>query len=268
MLPFSFKEYIQALSKAAGAPPDLGRVYKRYITESSFPFALELSGNTQNIKDYLGGIYSTIVLKDIINRANIGDSMMLESIINFMFYNIGNLTSTTNIANTMKSAGRAIAVHTVENYIAALLNSYIFYRVGRYDIKGKQYLKTGDKYYAADLGLRHWLLGEKAGAWGSVLENIVYLQLRRMGYAISVGKIGDKEIDFVAQEPSGATEYYQVALSVRDDATRERELAPLNAVKDHNAKYLLTLDDDPLTSYNGIRQIYALDWLLGQSPRV
>jgi predicted AAA+ superfamily ATPase len=162
----------------------------------------------------------------------------------------------------MRSARRPVSVHTVERYLSALQDSYILYRAGRYDIAGKQHLQTGDKYYIADIGLRYYLLGSKNVNLGSILENIVYLELLRRGYRVHVGKIGSREIDFIAESSSGLTEYYQVALTVRDPATLERELTPLNDIRDHNAKFLLTLDDDPLMTHNGIRQINALDWLI------
>jgi predicted AAA+ superfamily ATPase len=135
------------------------------------------------------------------NRKKIADPLMLESVIRFMFFNIGNLTSCTNIANTMKSEGRPISVHTVESYLSALTDCFILYRAGRYDVKGKQFLRSGDKYYAADLGLRYYLLGGRNANMGSVLENIVYLELLRRGGRVYVGKSGSSEIDFVVEHP-------------------------------------------------------------------
>jgi len=186
---------------------------------------------------------------------------MLESLVRFLFDNIGCETSTKKIADSMTSAGRKISVHTVENYISALLDSFILYRAGRFDIKGKQHLKTGSKYYLVDLGLRYYLLGSHIGDEGRVLENIVFLELRRRGYEITFGKIGNNEVDFIAVK-DGNPVYYQVALTVREQSTLERELRPFNNINDHNPKILLTLDDDPPASHNGIRRINALDWLL------
>lgn len=258
MLPLSFKEFVTALNSIE----NLSRKYTRYITESSFPQVLEFEGDQDKIREYLGGIYNTIILKDIIARKKIADYMMLDSLVRFMFNNIGNMTSTNNIANTMKSQGRAITVHTVERYISALTDSYILYRIGRYDVKGKQYLKTGDKYFLADIGLRYYLLGKKNADFGYILENIVYLELLRRGNKIFTGKVGNNEIDFITETKDGLTEYYQVALTVREEKTLKRELLPLESIKDHNTKYLLTLDEDPQVSHNGIKQINALDWLM------
>ena len=180
-----------------------------------------------------------------------------------MFDNIGNLCSTKKIADTMASRGRKISVHTVESYLTALTDCFILYQIGRYDVKGKQYLKTGDKYYAADIGLRYALLGTKKADMGHILENVVFLELARRGYEIYIGKVGNAEVDFIAIGEEGE-EYYQVAYTVidTDGETLRRELAPLEAINDHNPKYLLTMDNTPLTSHNGIKQINVLNWLL------
>ena len=255
MLPLSFKEYRLAL-------PDenIDRLYQKYISRGSFPYTLKLE-DVDDIDMYIKGIYDSIVLKDIMARKNFQDMQMLQSIINFMLDNIGNLYSTNKIADTMTSNGRKISVHTVESYLTALTESFILYKATRYDVKGKQYLKTGDKYYVADLGLRYFLLGRKEQGRGHILENVVYLELLRRGYDVYIGKVDDCEVDFVAINSKGI-EYYQVSETVRDENTLSRELRPLDMIKDHYPKYLLTMDLDPETSYNGIRKINVLDWLL------
>ena len=186
---------------------------------------------------------------------------MLQSVVEFIFDNIGNLCSSTKIANAMTSSGRKISVPTVESYLSALADSFIVYKVGRYDVKGKQYLATGSKYYVADIGLRYFLLGTRRTDMGYILENIVYLELLRRGYEVYVGKVGDAEVDFIAINEEGEL-YYQVSQTVMEEETLKRELASLEAIKDHNPKYLLTMDYTPLTSYNGIKQINALKWLM------
>lgn len=258
MLPLSFKEYISAL----GDETDLQMKYQRYIQNGSFPYILQLS-RRRDINAYLEGIYTSIVLKDIVARHRISDAGMLDRVIRFMFDNIGNICSATNIANTMTSNGRKISAPTVENYLSALVDSFVLYRVGRYDVKGKQYLATGSKYYLSDIGLRYYLLGSKQVDMGHILENIIYLELLRRGYKIHIGKVGTTEVDFVAINDEGE-EYYQVAYTVNDaeGKTLARELAPLESIKDHNPKYLITMDFVPLTSHNGIKQINALEWLL------
>lgn len=255
MLPLSFKEYISHVGEN-----DLIIKYNKYITESSFPYALDLESNKEK-RAYLDGIFNTIILKDIAQRKKISDISMLEDITKFMFDSVGNLCSATKIANTMSSKGRKISVPTVESYLNALIEAFVLYKVERYDIKGKQYLSSGAKYYLSDIGLRYYLLGSKKADDGHVLENIVYLELLRRGYDVYVGKTDEKEVDFVAVNEKGE-EYYQVSYSVINEETLQRELKPLNSIHDHNPKYLLTMDFTPYTSHNGIKQINVLDWLL------
>lgn len=257
MLPLSFTEYISYFPDKT----DINRRYRDYLVNSSFPYALELQGNKALINDYLRGIYNTVVLKDIVARRNISDVFMLESVIRFMFDNIGSIVSIKKISDTMTSQGRKISTHTVENYLSALCDSYILNKVSRFDIKGKQYLKTGEKYYITDIGLRYMLLGTKVTDYGHILENVVYLELLRRGYEVFIGKVAQTEVDFIATK-SGNTEYYQVALSVSNSQTLERELRPLDSISDHNPKYVLTMDEVPEISYKGIKQINAIDWLL------
>ncbi|MDR0764762.1 MAG: ATP-binding protein [Synergistaceae bacterium] len=262
MLPLSFREYISA----SGGRSDLASKYRDYLENSSFPYALELTAR-HDIRAYLGGVYDSIILKDIVARKKIADVNQLDNVIRFLFDNIGNLTSATNIANAMKSAGRKISVHTVDNYLEALTESFILYKAARYDVKGKQYLVTGAKYYIADIGLRYCLLGSKHADAGHILENIVYLELLRRGYEVRVGKIGAAEVDFIAIGED-SEKYYQIAYTVEGNARKdgmtilEKELAPLNAIRDHNPKFLLTMDFTPNASHNGIKRINALDWLL------
>jgi Predicted ATPase (AAA+ superfamily) len=255
MMPLSFKEYISAVGDN-----DLITKYNNYITNSSFPYVLELV-TKKEIQAYLDGVYNSVVLKDIVAHKKIADVSMLDSVIKFIFDNIGNVTSSTNIANTATSKGRKMSVHTVENYLSALIDSFMIYRVERYDIKGKQYLGSGHKYYVSDLGFRQYLLGDKKVDFGHILENVVYLELKRRGYEVYIGKIDDVEVDFIAIGDDG-TEYYQVAYTAIEESILERELNPLDSIKDHNPKYLLTMDVVPKVSHNGIKQINVLEWLL------
>ncbi len=256
MQPLSFKEYVSAYPNSSNMPA----LYMSYLQNSSFPGTLELE-RKKDISTYLEGIYNTILLKDIVTRKKVSDPSMLQSVVEFIFDNIGNICSSTKIANAMTSSGRKISVPTVESYLAALADSFIIYKVGRYDIRGKQYLTTGSKYYVADIGLRYFLLGTRHTDIGHILENIVYLELLRRGYEVYVGKVGDAEVDFMAINAEGES-YYQVSQTVMEAQTLTRELSSLDAIKDHNPKYLLTMDYTPLTSYNGIKQLNALDWLL------
>lgn len=257
MLPLSFTEYASAFPKQTSKE----ELYRNYVFNSSFPYTVQLN-NRRNILEYLDGLFNTVVLNDIVERKNIQDPGMLKSVIRFMFDNIGNTCSAKKIADAMTSTGRKISNHTVENYLEGITESLLMYQVGRYDIKGKEHLRLLDKYYLADVGLRYYLLGVQNVDMGRILENIVYLELIRRGYQICVGKSRAGEVDFVAENYAGDTEYFQVSWSVREKETLKRELMPLNAIPDHNTKTLLTMDLDPPISHNGIRQEYALDWLL------
>ena len=257
MLPLSFEEYISYRSES-----DLQQKYVDYITKSSFPYALNLE-TTKEVRAYLDGIYNTILIKDIAKRKKISDISALDSVVRFMFDNIGNLCSSTKIANAMTSNGRNIIVPTVESYLSALMEAFVLYKANRYDIKGKQQLSSGAKYYVADIGLRYYLLGSKKADQEHILENIVYLELLRRGYEVYIGKVDTSEVDFIAINEKGE-EYYQVAYTVMDEKVLERELKSIENIKDHNPKYLLTMDFTPYTSYNGIKQINVLNWLLNK----
>ena len=257
MLPLSFAEFVES----TGNELELSKKYVDYVTNSSFPYTAELRDNPAVITDYLQGIYNTIVLKDVLQRKNIGDAMMLESVLSFMLDNIGNTLSTKKIADTMTSSGRKIDVKTVEKYLSALQESFILYRAGRYNVKGKQLLKTMEKYYLVDVALRRVMLGRQGVDVGHLLENVVYLELLRHNQHVFIGKTGDLEIDFVTINDE-QTSYYQVSATVRNVDTLERELAPLKNIKDHNPKWLLTLDEDPDANYDGIRKVNVLNWLL------
>ena len=258
MLPLSFREYVES----TGNMNDRGIKYAEYLQNSSFPYALELKNQPAQIREYLEGIYNTIVVKDIVSRKKITDTMMLKSVLRFVFDNIGSPLSSKKIADTMTSEGRKIDVRMVERYLEAFSESYIIYQAKRYNIKGKQYLKTLEKYYIVDIGMRYMLLGNRQADAGHVLENIVYLELLRRGYEVYVGKIDTFEVDFVAQK-SNEMIYYQVALSVHDEKTLQRELRPLQAIRDHYPKIILTMDEEPEEQYDGIRRLNARDWLLG-----
>lgn len=258
MLPLSFREYMES----TGSMNDRGIKYAEYLQNSSFPYTLELKNQPNEIREYLEGIYNTIVVKDIVNRKKITDTMMLKSVLQFIFDNIGNPLSSKKIADTMTSAGRKIDTRTIEKYLEAFRESYIIYQTKRYDIKGKQYLKTLEKYYIVDIGMRYMLLGSRQADAGHILENVVYLELLRRGYDVHVGKIGTFEVDFVAKNSRG-TIYYQVALTTHDESTLQRELHPLQVIRDHYPKIILTMDEEPEEQYDGIRRINARDWLLG-----
>lgn len=257
MLPLSFTEFVQATKQEN----QLSQAYRQYVETSSFPYVIELLQTPDEINSYLEGIYNTILVKDIIDRKKIADTLVLKSVSQFLFDNIGLELSSKRIADTLTSNGRKSDSKTIEKYITSLEESFIVYKASRYNIKGKEYLKSLEKYYVSDIGLRNFMLGKKAMDVGHILENIVYLELIRRGYEVYVGKVDDMEIDFVAQNTQGNT-YIQVSASVRDENTLARELKPLKAVRDNYPKILLTLDDDPDGDYDGIIRKNALDWLM------
>ena len=256
MLPLSFKEYVVATE----ATDNISKAYTEYITRSSFPYSLELDTPSE-VSDYLNGVYSTIVVKDIMSRKRLPDVMMLESVIRFTADNIGNILSTKRIADIMTADGRKIDQKMVERYLSALCETFFVYEAKRYNIKGKQLLKTLGKYYLVDLGLRRMLLGSRSFDAGRILENIVYLELLHRQKKVYIGKVDDLEVDFVAIDADGIT-YYQVAATVRDEKTLKRELASLQQIKDHYPKFILTLDDDPTADYDGIKRVNALEWMM------
>jgi len=255
VLPLSFKEYKDYLNVEGDE-----KLYLKYVNNSSFPYALKLDSEDE-IDAYLDSIYNTIIVKDIVTRKKIADTNMLKSVTEFLFSSIGSAMSVKKIADTMTSKGRSISVHTVDSYLESLTESFIFNKVSRYDIKGKQYLETNEKYYATDVTMRYALLGRKNLDVGHILENVVYLELIRRGYKVYIGKVDDNEVDFVVENKDGRT-YFQVAYTTRDENTLLRELTPLQKINDHYPKYILTMDLDPKTDYDGIVKMNVLDWLL------
>lgn len=254
ILPFSFAEYYALIGG------DRREAWNTYFVNGGFPYTAYIEEEDIR-RDYLQGIYHTVLLKDIVERKRIQDVTLLESAVRFLFDNVGNVVSAKKIADSLTSYGRKTTSATVENYIRALEESFILYRAGRYDIKGKQYLKSLEKYYLVDQGLRGLLFGNSGRDIGHILENIVYLELLRRGYQVSVGKVGSHEIDFVAGKGDDRI-YYQVAASILDEQTYEREITPLKMVKNHYPKYIVTMDEVPMGE-DGIRQINVIDFLLG-----
>lgn len=256
MLPLSFKEFISEKNNI-----NLQEEYSKYIEFGSFPYISQLENNSIIIEDYLKNILDSIIVKDIMLRYKIADIEEFNKVMKFMFDNIGNTTSIKKISDTLKTFGYKTAQQTIEKYINALKESFVLYSASRYDIKGKQYLQTGEKYYIIDSGLRYALFGKKNEDYGHILENIVYLELLRRGYNVFVGKNDNMEVDFIAINDNG-TEYYQVSQTVLNEDTLKRELTPLENIKDHYPKYLLTLDVLPDADYNGIKRINVLNWLI------
>ncbi len=255
ILPFSFKEFLE--SKQDKSRPDV--IFNEYLHFGGMPGIVSSPEilHTQYTKD----IFESIIEKDIMFRHKWHKNNHFERVVKFMLNSIGSQISANNIANVLKANKIAVSKNTIENYIEALTQSYLFYKCPRYDIKGKNILSTGEKYYVADLGFKRVLLGNENTDYGHNLENIVYLELLRRSDRLYIGKAYEKEVDFVQIDKNGYKNYFQVAWTTMDSKTLERELAPLNAIRDSNAKYLLTMDIFSGDSYNGIRKLNVIDWL-------
>ncbi len=268
MLPFSFAEFYK--SQGGG---DADRLFADYMANGSFPYIATMDRTKEKTDMYLEGIYNTVIVKDIEERQNrkekdpnkrkVSDISLLKNISKFLASSIGSPVSVKRIADYITSSGRKVSQNTIDDYIEALVQAYVFYQVDRYDVEGKQLLKQNGKFYIADLGLRRYLLPKREYDLGYSLENVVYLELLRRGYEVNVGKMGQTEVDFVAKKDD-VVSYYQVTASLTEQTTFEREIRPLKKINDNYPKKILTLDRFTLGNYEGIEVLNAVDWLLGE----
>lgn len=259
MQPLSFKEYIEFLD--SDKEMNLPEKFNQYLEYGGLPTIVELLDNPDTIGPFLEGIYNTVLMKDVIERNGVRDAALLESILKFIAANIGSIVSTKKISDYLTSSGRKTTSDTIDNYLKMLENAFIIYKANRYDLKGKMFLKTLEKYYIVDIGIRNKLIGLRNTDYGHVLENIVYLELLRRGYEVTIGKIGSLEVDFVASKPNEKI-YYQVSATIMDEKTRELELRPLESISDNYPKYILTMDQTVFNDYSGIRVKNIIDFLL------
>lgn len=260
MMPLSFKEYCAGTEDIGIS---LSEKFNRYIVNGSFPYVLKCGYQEKEAREYMSGIYNTVLLNDIVKRSRIADVNMLEAVTRFLLHNIGNRTSPATIANTMTSNHQKIDAKTVNRYIRGLTDSLLLYEARRFNIKGKQFLTTMNKYYVCDVGMRNMLVRSKDTDIGHILENIVFLELKRRFEEVYVGQLGtDGEVDFVALQ-NGCPVYYQVAQTTLDENVLKRELMPLRQIPDNYPKYLLTLDETfGEMDYDGIRKLNVLKWLV------
>lgn len=258
VFPLSFKEY---LDFQPNGKKDIEAAFQQYLHFGGMPVIPGLPQQPEIIKTVLSGIYDTVLMKDIVQRNQVRDPALLEEIVHFLADNIGNPISTSKVNGYLTSKGRKTSAITIDNYLRMLEEAFIFYRARRFDIKGKLYLKTLDKFYIVDNGLRNSLLGFRTGDYGHILENVVYLELLRRDYEVGVGKLGNLEVDFVATKPEEKI-YYQVSASVLDEKTLQRELTPLQKIPDQYEKVLLTMDKTYIKDYGGVRQQNIIDFLL------
>ncbi len=256
LLPLSFKEYFSVQDKNI----DRDKLFFEYLKTGSLPYLTELPEKKAR-EIYMEGLFNTIMTVDIAKRHPSVDLSVLDSIFKFILHNIGNLVSSTAISNTLMSNNRKTSYNSVEKYIAYLKECFLIYEAKRYDVKGKQNLKSLAKYYVVDNGFRNLLLSNSESDIGHVLENVIYLELVRRGNTVSVGKLDDKEVDFVVENSNG-TEYYQISATVMDETKFKSEIEPLNKIKNHYPKYLITLDRYDFGNYHGIKIINAVDFLL------
>ena len=259
MLPLSFKEYLDFTDFEKGN--NLEAIFKDYLEFGGLPTVVELKDHPDTIAPFLSGIYNTVIMKDVVQRNHVRDAALLEGVLKFIAANIGSIVSTKKISDYLTSSGRKTTSDTIDNYLKMLENAFIIYRANRYDLKGKLFLKTLEKYYMVDIGLRNQLTGLRNTDYGHVLENIIYLELLRRGYTVAIGKIGTFEVDFVATKPNIKI-YYQVSASILDEETRKRELRPLQSITDHYPKRILTMDNTLYADFEGIKMINILEFLL------
>lgn len=259
LLPFSFAEYLEFTGKTS----NLDRTFTEYMRRGGFPEAVGLAESSENFAyEYLKIVFQNIYKNDIQKRHTIYYETSYNEVVDFLIDSIGSSVSAGNIAKVLTANGKKIDNKTVLKYIDTLVESYLFYQVTRYDIKGRQHLATQKKYYLVDLGLRYALLGKEFAAdTGHLLENIIYLELQRRSAQVWIGKTDNLEVDFVVRDKNGYTKYIQVAYTVKDTKTLERELAPFSKIPDFNERLLITMDYET-GSHNGVKQINAIDWLL------
>lgn len=258
MLPLSFKEYLNF--NDYNTKENLEEHFNDYLLYGGLPIVSYVHDKSA-IRNILSGVFNTVIIKDVAKRNSIRDITLLENLIRYIAQNIGSPISSRNISNYLNSAGRKTSTETIDNYLKMLENAFIIYKANRFDIKGKMYLKTLEKYYVVDTGIRNELLSFKDGDYGHMLENLVYLELLRRGYDVSVGKIDNLEVDFVAQNYDEKI-YYQVSASILDENTKKRELTPFDHIPDHYEKVILTMDRTPIKDFNGIKNINIIDFLL------
>ena len=266
MLPLSFKEFLTFYEFESSIT--IEEKFQKYLQFGGMPILREYKLNEARSNQALEDIYSTVILRDILQHNDQASQNTLQKIMLFLCSNIGSITSPNNIGNILSNEGdiqngknKAIAGKTVEKYISMLCSAFVFYAAGRYDVKGKQLLKTLEKYYIIDMGFRNMLLGYRDADRGRILENIVFLELIRRDYRVYIGKIGETEIDFVAEKPNEKI-YIQVTESMQSPETRERELKPLQMIPDNYEKIVLSMDRSYINSYDGIKSLYLIDWLL------
>lgn len=261
IFPLSFKEYLLFRSQRDVKMEDKYSEFERYLRFGGFPVLHIAEYDTDSAYKIVFDIYSSVILRDTIQRNNIRDIELLERIVKYVFDNIGNKFSGKNVADYFKSQQRKLDINTVYNYLRALESAYILHRVSRFDVKGKEILKTQEKYYVADTALLYAVMGYKDRIISGVLENVILLEMKRRGFTVYVGKLNDLEIDFIAQKGNNQI-YIQVAYLLSEENTIEREFKPLLQVKNNYPKYVITMDKVFKDNIEGVRHLHVADFLM------
>ena len=261
VLPLSFREYSDHF---AASGKDRRALFMDYVTYGALPGMFMFDAGSAEQREYVESVYKTILEKDVLRRNSAASRQLVESLLSYLVYNIGCLTSAKRISDTLNSNGTKISYNTVNSYIETLQDCFFIYKADRYDIVGKEYLKLINKYYVTDFGFKYYILNNRAVELSQILENLVFLELKRRRFKIATGKIAEKEVDFIVKDAHDGLIYIQVAVTVMDEAKLEQELRPFREIEDNYPKYIITLDDLFVKDHDGIKTINALDFLLGQ----
>ncbi len=261
ILPISFAEYYENFG---GENKDKNELFNNYITYGAMPGSFMFNNGSSEQREYIESIYSTILEKDILKRNTNASKQIVENILNYLIYNIGCLTSTKRITDTLCSNNVKTSYNTVSSYFETLQDCYFVYKADRYDVVGKEYLKLINKYYVADFGFRHYILNNSTLEISQLLENLVFLELKRRRYKIATGKVDNKEVDFIIKDNEENLIYIQVAVTLLGEEKLKQELAVFESIHDNYPKYLITIDNYFVSDRNGIKTINAIDFLLGK----
>lgn len=261
VLPLSFREYADHF---AANGKDRRALFMDYITYGALPGMFMFDTGSAEQREYVESVYKTILEKDVLKRNSAASRQLVESLLSYLVYNIGCLTSAKRISDTLNSNGTKVSYNTVNSYIETLQDCFFIYKADRYDIVGKEYLKLINKYYVTDFGFKYYILNNKTVELSQILENLVFLELKRRRFKIATGKIAEKEVDLIVKDANDGLIYIQVAVTVMDEAKLEQELRPFREIGDNYPKYIITLDDLFVKDHNGIKTINALDFLSGQ----
>ena len=261
VLPLSFREYSDHF---AASGKDRRALFMDYVTYGALPGMFMFDTGSAEQREYVESVYKTILEKDVLKRNSAASRQLVESLLSYLVYNIGCLTSAKRISDTLNSNGTKVSYNTVNSYIETLQDCFFIYKADRYDIVGKEYLKLINKYYVTDFGFKYYILNNRTVELSQILENLVFLELKRRRFKIATGKIAEKEVDFIVKDAHDGLIYIQVAVTVMDEAKLEQELRPFREIEDNYPKYIITLDDLFVKDHDGIKTINALDFLLGQ----